>query len=224
MTTQAALMTTVRTALRDPAPGKVFIDADLRLFISMGLGEIGEFAPRRFSEDIVLVTNTTSYQVQAAVLPDYTPEIKVRRVELWDGTLTPAQRIATLTPASNERESNSDAGWSMWNGVLSLSYHQFTLFDPVVHFLRVQGYAPYVMPAADTDLIGLSPIMEKALVASCRVAGLDQLDMDRDLFTQWQTRTNNSDVSPAALHQSLTIARDEWRRMKARLAVTLDSN
>jgi hypothetical protein len=223
MATLAELMVDVATILRDPE-NRVFEDADLRLFIELALAEISDFAPERFTEDIAPVADQSVYQVRASVLPDDTPEIQLGLVELWDTGATPAVRLAELNPASNERGGGSQAGWRMWNGSLRLSDYQMRLLDPDRHSIRVYGYSPYAQPDSDDDTLNLSASLQRALLVRCRIEGYNQLDTDRNLFTQWQTRANNSDVSPAALHQGLTLARDEWRQRVRALTILRDSN
>jgi hypothetical protein len=61
--------------------------------------------------------------------------------------------------------------------------------------------------------------LETAMRSYCRVEALRRLIVERDLFTQWQTRSNNTDVSPAALMNGLAQAEESWRRTERRLTV-----
>ena len=118
--TQTNLLPLVARELRDVAHLTFSLD-DLRDFIGLGLAEIGMFAPTRFQEDITLTQDVGTYQIRATVLTEATPEIEVRRVEIWDKTVTPKVPVALLNPASNERVNSSTAGWEVWNGSLTLS-------------------------------------------------------------------------------------------------------
>jgi hypothetical protein len=46
----------------------------------------------------------------------------------------------------------------------------------------------------------------------CAIEGLRRLISNRTLFAQWQTRSNNTDVTPAALANDLNIALADWAR------------
>jgi hypothetical protein len=58
---------------------------------------------------------------------------------------------------------------------------------------------------------------EAAVRAFCRLQGLRALVEDRALFTQWQTQTNNADISPTQLGNMKSEAYREWERMVARI-------
>lgn len=74
--------------------------------------------------------------------------------------------------------------------------------------------------ATDADVIPFTAGVEEALVLYCYIEALRRLIGNRALFTQWQTRSNNTDVTPAALMNDLNIAQEEWRR-KARAILVL---
>jgi hypothetical protein len=41
----------------------------------------------------------------------------------------------------------------------------------------------------------------------------------RELFSQWQIRSNNTDVTPAALMNDLSLAQADWRRLSRSMTV-----
>lgn len=165
--------------------------------------------------DVDFTTNITSGTV---VNVDPLPEIEVRRVEVWDTSTTPNTLVGLLRPASGEYSRSSQTGWEVWDGTLYLTNAQEEGIDPDVHVLRVQGYRPYPRATASVD-IHLSTEREYALRDLCRVRALEMLTNSRELYSQWQSASHNTDVSLAALANMLNIARDNWRRQARALAV-----
>lgn len=307
MTTQAELMVKIARALRDTS-NKTFSENDLRDFIADGLNEIGDTAPERFQENLEITAGTYDYPLRSDLFENPSIDIELSRVELWTNE-TPPLPVCDFTPGSNSRIKNSQAGWYVFNGVLSLTRAQVAIALEDTHVIRVWGFSPYafagygpVLPAAgdaaiastnvitttsahglvagnrvrvvsitggvplvagtdyyvvapvtpttfkvsETDggavidittdssaivlavggdgiIVPLSSALTAALVAYARKEGMERLNMSRELFTQWQTQSNNSDVSPAALMNALTLARDEWRRLSRKLVVLRDS-
>lgn len=146
-------------------------------------------------------------------------EIEVRRVEVWDGSFTPPRYVARLRPASAEYVNSSQTGWECWGGILYLTNAQESALDPDVDLIKVWGYSPFLPLQSDSDILTCGAEREQAIKDYCRVLGLRRLVLERDLFTQWQTRTNNTDVSPAALMNGLAQAEEDWRRRSRALLV-----
>ena len=222
MTTFLQLRTAVSSALRDP-DGKTFTTGttgDVADMVNDAIAEIGRVAPARFREDITPVADTLRYVLRSDEFGGAAiPEIELSRVELWDGTQTPEAYVARLQPADGEYVNDSSTGWKVWDGYLELTNAQEELIDPDVHLIRVWGYSPYSQLTDDADVVALSTEREKAVKVYCRVEALRRLSVERDLFTQWQTRSNNTDVSPAALMNALAQAEDQWRRAQRNLMV-----
>jgi len=221
MTTFVNLRTAVARDIRDPG-AKTFVDADVADLVNAALAEVGSIAPARFQEDITPVADTMEYDLRATEFPaGPVPEIEVVRVEVWDTAQTPNQDLYSIEPADGEYSNLSSVGWKVWDGVLSIP--RWVVLDYAGHeadyLLRVWGYSPYPTLVADGDTVGLSNEREWALRAYCRVEALQRLVAERDLFTQWQTRSGNSDVSPAALMNGLNIAMEDWRRRSRKIAV-----
>lgn len=80
------------------------------------------------------------------------------------------------------------------------------------------GSVVKVIPV-DADVIPFTAGVEEALVIYCYIEALRRLIGNRALFTQWQTRSNNTDVTPAALMNDLNIAQEEWRRKSRAILV-----
>lgn len=219
MTTFAEFRTAVARDLRDPSY-LTFVTDDLADMINEALSEIGRIAPQRFQEDITPVADTLEYIVRSAYFDgEANPEIELARVEIWDGSKSPPLFIAKLTPSASEYVSQGDTGWWFFGGILHLSNSMETAIDPDIHLIRVWGYSPYRQMDDDANVVEPSAEAQWAMRAYCRIAGLQRLSFERDLFTQWQTRSNNTDVSPAALMNALSIAQEDWRRRERKLMV-----
>lgn len=220
MTVFSALKTAVSRDLRDPSLN-TFVDADVADLINAGLAEIGRIAPLRFQDDVALVADAISYKLRAAGAAAAIPEIEVLSVELWDTTTTPHTPVRLIAPAAGAYVNFSDTGWRCWGGVL-----QIPRWVPVFvkgaeshYLLKVWGYAPYAALSGANDTVPLSNELEWALRTYCRVAALERLVSERDLFSQWQIRSSNTDVSPAALMNALSLAQADWRRLKREITV-----
>jgi len=151
-------------------------------------------------------------------------QIEIRRVEIWtladNDTDVPAHLIYTLPRATT----HSETGWDFWDGSLHIPYKTLQVVDPATTYLRVWGYAPYDRLTYATQTADLSDEAEEAVLTYVRVEALSRLVLERDLFTQWQTRQGNTDVSPASLMNSLAMAREDWRRRARSLAVLRETS
>jgi hypothetical protein len=152
---------------------------------------------------------------------DVIPEIEVLSVELWDVTTTPYTPLYHIAPASEAYVTYSETGWRVWDGVLRIprSIPVYVDGSEANYKLRILGYAPYTPLVNANDVVGLSNEREWALRAYCRVEALQRLVSERDLFSQWQIRSNNTDVSPAALMNALSLAQADWNRRSRQITV-----
>lgn len=157
--------------------------------------------------DAILVSNTARAQIE------------LRRVEVWDESTDPECWVSTLQPASGEYLNSSQVGWDFWDGNLYVPMGVANALDDSKHILRVWGYAPYDRLTSDSQVTDLSDELEYAVRIYCRLEALERLVADRDQFTQWQTRSNNTDISPAGLMNQLSLAREEWRRRSRQLSL-----
>lgn len=213
-TTYGVLQDELQEALRDP-DARTFTATDIGRMVNMAVAEVGRIQPEMFQEDIDLVADTLSYVLRTNEFGGSpVPEIEVSRVELWKTTDTPNTRYYTVPPASDGYAHDSQAGWSNWGGTLYIPNYVHSLVDghETDFLLRVWGYSPYVEMTADDDVFNGGVEAKWAVVSYGRVEGLERLLYDRDLFTQWQTRSGNSDISPAGLRSNLMSAREDWRR------------
>ena len=219
MATFAELKTAVASAISDPS-NVTFLAATVGEFVNTALSEVGRISPVQFHENITLVADTLEYTLLSGTFPAAVPEIEVMRVELWENvTDEPDKRLAVIQPASESYSMNTQSGWVNWGGILYLPRSVWSTFDGYedTYYIRVWGYSPFEELADDADTAALSTEQKQAVFAFAKLTAIERLNADRDLFTQWQTRAGNSDISPAGLMNMLSIARDDWRRRKREL-------
>lgn len=217
MTTYLALQTLVSRDLADPSNQTFDINA-VKDFIQQGLSEIARIAPLQFQEDITPTTNTLVYPLRSAAFSVPPPETRLVRVEVWTGS--PLRFKLKIKAKAGQPTRDSVAGWEVWAGKLELP-------SPIVDggvsvatdTIRVWGYSPYSPISADADVVPVSAELELAIRTFCRVEGMRRLIGSRVLFKQWQTRSNNSDVTLGQLNSDLQAAAENWRRLSRALKV-----
>jgi len=210
MTTFAEIRTKVSTDLRD-VDGKFFDAGVIGDMVNAALTEVGRIAPERFQEDITPVADTLRYVVRSDIAGGVTPEIELTTCEIWDGSTVPATRTAHLQPLSAQPVNDTQNGWRMWGGYLELPVSVVTQLVPATDLIRVWGYAPYPVLVNDADVLATSSELTQAVRDYCTIEGLKRLTAGRAVFTQWQTRTNNTDISPAMLVNDLAQAESNWK-------------
>jgi hypothetical protein len=212
-TTYGALKTRVALVLQDPS-SRTFTASLVAELIQSALTEVGRVAPEVFTEDLTPVANQIKYAVRSAAFSAATvPEIEVMRVEVWDASTTPETFVQRLNPASREW-GGQDSGWYVWNGELYLPTRVVRGIAGYEseYVVRLWGYSPYVPPTDDADVIGVSSEVEQAMIWFIRLEAIDMLLASRDLFSQWQARSGNTDMSPAGLMNQRSIAEQAWSR------------
>lgn len=218
-TTYGELKTRIATVLLDPS-GKTFTSSLLPELAISGLVEVGRIAPAQYTEDLTPVAEQLTYQLGTTLFATAEPGIEVSRVEIWDPTATPEALIQPVRAAGAQWDT-ADSGWSLWGGMLTLPTRTVRGLEGYesTYVIRVWGYTPYETPTDDADVLPLSQQAEQAVVKYARVEGLEMLLASRDLFTQWQTRSGNSDISPAGLMNQLSMARADWDKYSKRILV-----
>lgn len=222
MTTYTQLQTLVARDLRDEEH-KTFDTTVIRDLCNTALAEIGRIAPERFQEDISPIENTLEYVLRSDTFDGVpVPEIEVTRVEIWDSSQEPPMRVKWLQPGSAEYSRDSEAGWRVWGGTLGLARRDVVGYiagHEEDYLIRVWGYSPYLPLVDFSDILPFSNELMQALRIYVQIEAMRRLIGSRTLFTQWQTRSNNTDVSPAALMNEMNIAQEEWRRKSKALFV-----
>ena len=217
MTAYSALQTLVSRDLSDPDRQTFDVDA-VKDFIQQGLAEIARIAPMEFQEDLTPVPDQLVYPLRSAIFDVPQQEMRLVRVEVWSGT--PARFQWKLKAKAGQPARDSIAGWEVWGGKLELSQYDM---DAITAFgadlIRVWGYSPYDPISADADVVPVSAELELALRTFCRVEGLRRLTSSRVLFKQWQTRSNNTDVTLGMLNSDLQVAEEAWRKLSRALKV-----
>lgn len=220
MTTYAELQDKVARALQDP-DNATFDAQAVQDMIASAYADIGRIAPQRFVQDITPTDDTLSYELRQDVFTAPNDDIEVMSVELWDGSTTPATPYRQIDPQSSHPTglSYSQAGWRFWGGSLYLPNRVVDLIDPDVHFIKVWGYSPWSDLSDDADVVPFGRVHEEALVIRCHIEAMRRLIGNRVLFTQWQTRSNNTDITPGTLMNEKTQAEGEWRTLARAIQV-----
>lgn len=216
MATFNALVTALGVDLRDPA-AKTFSAAVLGEFINEAVMEVSRIAPEQFIQSITVTADTPSYTVKAGHAAT-----RAKRVEVWDKA-TPSAYVAFLRPAASEIHRSSSVGWELWNGTLYLTSSTLAWLDPALHVLRVWGYAPYAIVSGTTEM-PMSDDLEYAVRVYARVLGIESLINARNLFTQWQALSNNTDATPASLQAHLSLARTNWERLRRQIVLLRENS
>lgn len=217
MTAYSALQTLVARDLADP--GMLTFDVNaVKDFIQQGLGELQRIAPLQFQEDLTPVASQLVYPLRTAFFTPSPPEVRVVRVEIWTGT--PARFKMKVKAKAGQPSRDSASGWEVWNGSLELpSWIVDNYISPTLDTIRVWGYSPFSPISADADIVPVSAELELALRAFCRVEAMRRLIGSRVLFKQWQTKSNNTDVTMGTLNSDLQAADDRWRKLSRSLKV-----
>lgn len=197
----------------------------IKNMIATAWADISRVSPRRFQEDIDPVADTAEYQVLADDFTDPNDDIELMSVELWDDTTTPRSPYRHIAPQSSHPTglAYSQAGWRFWGGMLYLPNDIVDLITVDTHVIRLWGYSPWPELVEDDDVVAFTRVKEEALIIRTHIEALRRLIGNRVLFTQWQTRSNNTDVTPAYLMNEKAQAEEEWRRLSRTIAVTREA-
>jgi hypothetical protein len=215
-TTYSQLQTKLARVLSDP--DKTTFQADtLKDMIAAAWADVSDITPMRFTEDITPIADTSSYLLLGDVFGGPVDDVSVVNVELWRGVPT-KKAWQQLEPMSKHPTglTYSQAGWYFWAGYLMLPDRYMDLIDPARDMIRVRGYCPWPPVSGDNDYLPFGAQVEEDIILVCRIEALRRLTGSRALFTQWQTRTNNTDVSMASLDSNLSVAIQEWMRKSNR--------
>lgn len=166
-------------------------------------------------EDISLLEQSEAQLVSSTART----EIEVMRAEIWDSSTEPESMALVIPTKRSAPISSSEGGWSFWGGRFYIPNWVEAQIDPSTQFIRVFGYAPYDRLRTDAQVTDLSDELEFAVLQRAMIEGIRRLVASRALFTQWQTRNNNTDVTVASLMSDLSTHLQEWRSVKRELVV-----
>lgn len=215
MTAYSELQTLVSQDLSDPDRQTFDVDA-VKSFIQQGLAAIQRVAPMEFQEDLNPVDNQLVYPLRSDIFTVPQQEMRVVRVEVWRGT--PSRFAFKIKAKAGQPTRDSQGGWDVWGGKIEIPSWVETYIQ-TDDIIRVWGYSPYDPISDDADVVPVSAELELALRTYCTVEGLRRLTRSRVLFKQWQTRSNNTDVTLGQLNSDLQVAEDAWRRLSRELKV-----
>lgn len=192
--------------LRDPS-GKTFAVSDLARFLNDGIVEVNRIYPLEVTDSITCVQEQTDYPTRFT---------SIYRVEVWDDAT-----ILAILPFNDG--DNSYAGWELHGLTLAIPpsvVEEAMLTQYTSLTLKVTGYArrqkidPIGSPSVATEL-------DSEAETACRwfaaYRGFMSLMSDRSLYGQWQSQSNNTDVSMTQLMTLVTTASQQWERHKAGL-------
>jgi len=219
----ADLTAKVRRALRD-ANEAVFEPEQVIDFINYGLSELSLIRPLETTVAINDVDGLNGINVDDPDAITVTDLDYVWAVEVIGMDDTTARgREETISP--DDPSVNWRNGWDFVAGQIVLPAWNLRWLgdvwgeDEPTHQLRVRGYRHRRrIDDPDLDVLDLYSLPEEqAVVTLAQQAGLEALMNDRSLFQQWQTATNNTDVSPTQLANMAFGAQSKWERMRKHL-------
>ena len=187
--------------LRDPEFA-AFATADVDDFVNFGIAEVNRVYPAEFVEEFDITdVEDTEY---ATVLTH------VWRLEVWRNS----RSFMTISP--NDADS-SRGGWELYAQVINIPDYRNTLnIDTDV--LKAWGYTDRLALTADEDVLEYADLdAEMGIRTFAAQQGYGRLLNDRSLFQQWQTQTNNSDVSPTQLNGMFALRAGEWDTLRNRI-------
>jgi hypothetical protein len=201
--------------LKDPDV-KVFSTTQIEDFIAAGLAELNIERPR---EIVYELPNDD------ILTPDRDDLIAIPVQDIWmlEAVWTSTGGRETIT--YDDSSSGYPNGWALYAGNLMLPEAMIDALetgwtDDTV-MLRIYGYMDRTVPEDPDDVLEFEDLQdEMALRVFTRLQGLRSLMDDRNLFTQWQTQANNSDVTPGQLAGMRSQAYTEWERMRGRIRRT----
>lgn len=205
MATLAELRTAVARDLRDSdlvtfkAPG-------LNDLINAGIEEIDRVYPVEKVVTIDPLANTFDYSLASERM------VEVFRVEHVRNDL-----LYQVVNRSDHDEVQN--GWEFFAGSLRFGLPGVATawFDPDTDEFRVWGYASRAQLTADAQVAELDTTAEWGVRAYAKAMGLQMLQHDRALYSQWQAMSQNSDLSPNQINQMVALASSEWDHLQKRL-------
>lgn len=197
---QSALRESISRDLHDPE-NETFSTTEINDLINMGIAELNRLCAKEYRADIVLVANTYTYALDSTVDGLY-------RVEMWKDAayyFTIPRMVDDLTTS----------GWDVFENILYLP--RSLSFNATTDTMTVWGYELRDPAMLDDDVVDCDLDGESLIRAYAQYTCFQRLIMNRALFQQWQTNTNNSDVSATQLLGMASVYANEWRAQRSRV-------
>lgn len=198
--TRAALRDSIARDLRDPE-FKTFATADIDDFINFGIAEVNRVYPLEAVDEVVVEDIT--------VITYATLMTHIWRVEVWRS----GKYGWRISP--NEGD-NSRGGWELYAQELRIPLYSNSL-NADTDVFRIWGYVDRDALVDDADVLEGDLDAEAGVRSYSAQQGLSRLANDRTLFQQWQTQSNNSDVSPTQLNGMFAMRAGEWDTLRNRI-------
>lgn len=204
--TLAEFRARVARDLRDEGQD-AFSTAEIDDYINDGMAELNEIAPL---ETFLVITDPADFHDLGLTY--------LWRVEAF---LIAGNTGQNIIPPNND-ETNYPNGWQYYGDTLFLPKALYNYYLPYMTSgdiqIRLYGYRNRSPMTDDTQVCEFSRDWEEQGVRQyCRWRGLQALQNDRNLFQQWQTAANNSDVSPTQLNNMEQVSESEFTRTRRRL-------
>ena len=201
----ATLSDSVARDLRDESY-KAFSLTEVHDYINAGISELNEVRPIEATVTIIDLANLDHLGLE------YIYKVESRSlINLGQNIIPP-----------NNDESNYPNGWSYFGGNLILPSAMLSVyatgFEDGSLEIVVYGYRHRELLLLDAQVAEFMVDYEELAARQfAKWKGLEALEGDRQLFQQWQTAANNSDVSPTQLANMEQLAESEWSRTRRRI-------
>ena len=206
----STLRSRVARDLRDPN-NRTFTTAELDDYINGGLVELDMVHPMEH-----LLVGIVDWADLSPLPMDYVWRVFVVHYGDTGNILR-----EVMVPPNND-EVNEINGWSLFGGTLKLPGPLYSELNKCIATgtceLRVHGYRDRNWPGGDNSIVELKDQSEEWFLRQYAMwRGWDALRNDRALFQQWQTQSNNSDVSPTQLTNMAATTESEFGRLRKRM-------
>ena len=168
--------------------------------INQGIDALAAFYPKEIVSDFATIAAGVSSYAASSFTNIY-------RIDIYSGTT-----LQRTMPHGNGDGPNS--GWELHSGKVWLP-PSFPVATGYV--LRAFGYGAYINLDASSSVTDLDTSGRQAVQVFAEVELLTSLIYDRAKFQQWQTDSNNTDVTALALAQLHAGAMARWNRERQRL-------
>jgi hypothetical protein len=200
--TRALLRQSISRDVQDPN-NRTFTSDEINDLINEAIVELNRLRPKEYVGDIALTDGVYSYSLADDLVR------AVFKVEVW--------RDGAFYHSPAEIEGDATTGWDFFAGSLYIPAWSFLNADTDV--IRVWGYSDREGLILDIDVLDAHMEGEQIIRAYAKNTIFQRLATDRALFGQWQTQSNNSDVSATQLLGMSQVFGQRWRELerKARM-------